>query len=196
MINIKKGAMFGLDARIALAIFGALSVISGAALYSAIQQSKVTSIIAQMDELEKSLAAFMLDTGQDLPIFSSTTSDMENLVTSSISGWNGPYTSFSPIVGSEFALSDVFGAGYTAHMQQCKEPVGNIISVSCSSCDNGTTCYNWLKLANFSNELANQLDIAIDGTAGADSGKFRINWADAGKTQTRMFYKMMPTLKQ
>jgi len=30
MLN-KKGAMFGLDARIALAIFGALSVASGAA---------------------------------------------------------------------------------------------------------------------------------------------------------------------
>ena len=40
MLNLKnkKAAMFGLDARIALAIFGALSVISGAALYSAIQQ--------------------------------------------------------------------------------------------------------------------------------------------------------------
>jgi hypothetical protein len=34
---MKKGAMFGLDARIALAIFGALSVISGASLYSEIK---------------------------------------------------------------------------------------------------------------------------------------------------------------
>ncbi len=40
---IKKAAMFGLDARIALVIFGALSVISGAALYSAIQQAKTTA---------------------------------------------------------------------------------------------------------------------------------------------------------
>ena len=40
MGSLKKGAMFGLDARIALAIFGALSVISGAALYSAIKESK------------------------------------------------------------------------------------------------------------------------------------------------------------
>lgn len=37
---MKKGAMFGLDARIALAIFGALSVISGAALYSAYKTQK------------------------------------------------------------------------------------------------------------------------------------------------------------
>tara|TARA_Y100001960_G_scaffold319101_1_gene389950 strand:- start:3597 stop:3728 length:132 start_codon:yes stop_codon:yes gene_type:complete len=39
-ILTKKAAMFGLDARIALAIFGALSVISGAVLYSAIQDAK------------------------------------------------------------------------------------------------------------------------------------------------------------
>ena len=38
---LNKGAMFGLDARIALAIFGALSVISGAALYSTIQEADV-----------------------------------------------------------------------------------------------------------------------------------------------------------
>ncbi len=42
--QLNKGAMFGLDARIALAIFGALSVISGAALYSAIKQAKVTQV--------------------------------------------------------------------------------------------------------------------------------------------------------
>ena len=46
MIKLKKGAMFGLDARISLAIFGALSVISGAALYSAIQDSKSVSQVA------------------------------------------------------------------------------------------------------------------------------------------------------
>tara|TARA_Y100001960_G_C14595815_1_gene788039 strand:- start:886 stop:1026 length:141 start_codon:yes stop_codon:yes gene_type:complete len=46
---MKKGAMFGIDARIALAIFGALSAISGAALYSAIQQSKVTVLVTELE---------------------------------------------------------------------------------------------------------------------------------------------------
>ncbi len=45
--------MFGLDARIALAIFRALSVISGAALYSAIQQSKVIAMVNQFEEIAK-----------------------------------------------------------------------------------------------------------------------------------------------
>lgn len=42
----KKSAMFGLDARIALAIFGALSVITGAALYSAINKANVIAAAA------------------------------------------------------------------------------------------------------------------------------------------------------
>ena len=52
MVN-KKGGMFGLNARIALAIFGALSVISGAALYSAIQQSKAISVLTTAKEIGK-----------------------------------------------------------------------------------------------------------------------------------------------
>ena len=60
---IKKGAMFGLDARIALAIFGALSVISGAALYSAIQTAKSESINQGLKEVEKAIEAYMVDMG-------------------------------------------------------------------------------------------------------------------------------------
>tara|TARA_Y100001960_G_C14718689_1_gene851173 strand:- start:613 stop:1212 length:600 start_codon:yes stop_codon:yes gene_type:complete len=92
---IKKGAMFGLDARIVLAIFGALSVISGAALYSAIQESKITAILTDIDELAKASEQYMLDTGSYI---SSTTGDdnlktVDLLETSGLSGWAGPYIS-------------------------------------------------------------------------------------------------------
>ena len=65
---MKKGAMFGIDARIALAIFGAISVISGAALYLAIQQSKVTVLVTELEELSKAVKAYVLDIGQDIPL--------------------------------------------------------------------------------------------------------------------------------
>tara|TARA_Y100001960_G_scaffold258811_1_gene278427 strand:+ start:1310 stop:1966 length:657 start_codon:yes stop_codon:yes gene_type:complete len=64
IMNNKKGAMFGLDARIALAIFGALSVISGAALYSAIQDSKITSMYSDIVEFEKAVESVYLDLGE------------------------------------------------------------------------------------------------------------------------------------
>ena len=74
---INKGAMFGLDARIALAIFGALSVISGAALYSAIQNSKVTAAITEMNEVGKAWEAHYLDTGEMPNRVNSSSSDTE-----------------------------------------------------------------------------------------------------------------------
>ena len=93
----KKGAMFGLDARIALAIFGALSVISGAALYSAIQDSKATAFLADMNEVGKAWEQYLLDTGQDVPIDTTNSSLRQRLtqelVTSSVTGWKGPYLS-------------------------------------------------------------------------------------------------------
>tara|TARA_Y100001960_G_scaffold333703_1_gene440401 strand:+ start:58 stop:294 length:237 start_codon:yes stop_codon:yes gene_type:complete len=63
----KKAAMFGLDARIALAIFGTLSVISGAALYSAIQDAKAMALLTEMREVTKAWEQFYLDTGAEKP---------------------------------------------------------------------------------------------------------------------------------
>jgi type II secretory pathway pseudopilin PulG len=93
MLN-KKGAMFGLDARIALAIFGALSVISGASLYSAIQESKVVALQAQFNEVEKSIEQYILDIGSAPPKTHNWV-DLSYLMDNkdSNSNWNGPYIS-------------------------------------------------------------------------------------------------------
>ena len=68
-----KGAMFGLDVRIALAIFGALSVISGAALYSAIQDAEATAVLTELEEIGKAWEAYYLDTGETLSFANNTT---------------------------------------------------------------------------------------------------------------------------
>ena len=85
--------MFGLDARIALAIFGALSVISGAALYSAIEGAKITAFHANLTEIEKALEVYYLDVG-----FYDKSSNIFNLTillenTNLDNGWNGSYMS-------------------------------------------------------------------------------------------------------
>ncbi len=96
MLN-KKAAMFGLDARIALAIFGALSVISGAALYSAIQQSKLVSLITEAQEIFKANEAYLLDTGVYItsPFNTSNLKTSDLLKDSGITGWSGPYLSYA-----------------------------------------------------------------------------------------------------
>jgi type II secretory pathway pseudopilin PulG len=94
----KKGAMFGLDARIALVIFGALSVISGAALFSAIENAKFTAAATQASEIEKAFESYYLDTGSYPTNIHSDASfnfySMKDLVTDpGVSGWKGPYIS-------------------------------------------------------------------------------------------------------
>ena len=91
---LKKGAMFGLDARIALAIFGSLSLISGAALYSAIETAKVTTLHTEIDNLEKGLDQFIYDTNKNIP--TSSSSNKFNLTylennNDSDDNWKGPY---------------------------------------------------------------------------------------------------------
>tara|TARA_Y100001960_G_scaffold294347_1_gene338110 strand:+ start:516 stop:1112 length:597 start_codon:yes stop_codon:yes gene_type:complete len=102
---LKKAAMFGLDARIALAIFGALSVISGAALYSAISNAKVTAIVYEVNELSKSVEQYYFDnfsypmSGTYLSAIRLTTNSL------SLTTWNGPYTSLSEVTATRFIKS-------------------------------------------------------------------------------------------
>tara|TARA_Y100001960_G_scaffold250277_1_gene266546 strand:+ start:14111 stop:14701 length:591 start_codon:yes stop_codon:yes gene_type:complete len=109
--NTKKAAMFGLDARIALAIFGALSVISGAALYSAITSANVTQRLTQIKEVEKAIEQYYLDTGSMLP-FSTTipTADLSAYALvekpAGVTGWNGPYVSIPKHPTGDYLLNN------------------------------------------------------------------------------------------
>lgn len=102
-INLKKAAMFGLDARIALAIFGALSVISGAALYSAIQQAQGTKLLADMQEIGKAWEQYYLDTGENLEKQKTDNLNAYSYIYKSralvenpgVTGWKGPYLSYT-----------------------------------------------------------------------------------------------------
>ena len=111
MKNLKKGAMFGLDARIALAIFGALSVISGAALYSAIANAKMTARITNFTEIEKAVEQYYLDTSLLPPV--STTNSVNDLSAyalvekpSGVTGWNGPYLPNEKYVSGDALVID------------------------------------------------------------------------------------------
>lgn len=114
---LNKGAMFGLDARIALAIFGALSVISGAALYSAIQESKVTQQLAQIKEIEKAIEQYILDTGSMVPFSASVpTADLSIAALvekpTGVTGWNGPYLSLEKGTGDYLNRQNKAGKTY------------------------------------------------------------------------------------
>tara|TARA_Y100001960_G_C14648805_1_gene814732 strand:+ start:158 stop:748 length:591 start_codon:yes stop_codon:yes gene_type:complete len=174
-MNNKKAAMFGLDARIALAIFGALSVISGAALYSAIQQSKVTGFVAASNEVFKAIESYMLDTGQDLPADDNHVRVRKflELETSSLAGWQGPYVSFKH---HSVSYSMIVYNSKNAYIEMLKSDIGGDTNSLDSSyvCASGESCYYWFVLINIEDSLAKAIDEYVDGVSGRAAGNVRL----------------------
>lgn len=174
----KKGAMFGLDARIALAIFGALSVISGAVLYSAVEEAKNISFYTQSQEIIKSLEHYYLDQQELPPKFSTAFIDIRYLIENidSSNSWNGPY-----IGCKRGATTDTYGYLY------CKG-IGNkslstyirIYNDSLGTCASGDDCSLWLFYHVGSPYIPeyratfNYLDKKYDGNSGASSGNIHL----------------------
>ena len=182
-MNTQKAAMFGLDARIALAIFGALSVISGAALYSAIQDSKVTALLTEMNEVGKAYDSYYLDTGNELGSLSiDSYLDIHKLVSSTEAGWAGPYVSYKTS-SENFSLE---------HPQYDKVRIGEMLNgnwtdntattwIGTTNCSTGTvggTCDVWIMFRDVPLDIYNALDKRVDGSLNTESGNVRmVTWS-------------------
>ena len=173
MIN-KKGAMFGLDARIALAIFGALSVISGAALYSAIQESKITQLHTNLLEIGKAWEQYMLDVGEDIPINADSYRHSSLLVDDTKPGWKGPYLSYEKTaVPHDYVLE--YPNGGPIYLFTLNDNTWSVWN-SGGVCTAGQTCYMWVapNVGAGGLDLAKQLDIKLDGSDTPNTGNVRI----------------------
>tara|TARA_Y100001960_G_C14682343_1_gene831899 strand:+ start:889 stop:1437 length:549 start_codon:yes stop_codon:yes gene_type:complete len=181
-MKFNKASMFGLDARIALAIFGALSVISGAALYSAIKEAKLTAIMVELKEFEKSVEQYMLDMGQDMPLLSAYNVDEGVLQASSASGWNGPYWG---------DLSKDYGILQIEMFTDDDNP-----SISGAiACKAGQPCYSWIQIASVNLTLADELDDKFDdGVRG--TGDIRVWYSTPTSTTGLLGVKGPQTFKK
>jgi len=194
----KRGAMFGLDARIALAIFGALSVISGAALYSTIQESKATALITEINEVGKAYESYLLDTGQDLPRQATSGTyfhhrETAKLISSSVSGWKGPYLSYEVnTLAPKFLKHSSYGSIGIASSSDKEwgdgHTPGNWHSAA-ALCSPTIQCYLWIQFSGIGTEFEKSIDDKIDNGDGAYKGNFR--WYTPSTTKTYML-KYMP----
>jgi|TARA_Y100001960_G_C14706833_1_gene844742 hypothetical protein len=182
---LKKGAMFGLDARIALAIFGALSVISGAALYSAIQESKMVAFINQVDEYGKAYYAYYLDTGVELGFADPTNNkwdvDPVALINkpSGVVGWKGPYLArevhSNGVTLVEPRYSYMFFMRATNDTWDAHD--NGLPTSTCDLVANANKpCFVWVAIENRNKMLdfATQVDKYVDGSSTPDTGKVRV----------------------
>ena len=190
----KKAAMFGLDARIALAIFGALSVISGAALYSAIQQAKVTALVTDFKEIEKAIEQYVLDTGSDIPLTTSAAHDhfardVDELFTSAVSGWNGPY------LPNKYDDSDP--DDYYRRWNNIAANSNMMIRYyegDFALCDGDAKCYYWIELNSIPVDIGKGLDLMVDGSEDRSAGSLRYNF-HSNPEKVGLYIKSIPMLK-
>ncbi|HAG53024.1 MAG TPA: hypothetical protein DCL21_04475 [Alphaproteobacteria bacterium] len=200
MLLKNKGAMFGLDARIALAIFGALSVISGAALYSAIQQAKVAAIVTELEEFAKAYQSYMIDVGQEMEFSGSTDIGLKTLelITSSKSGWKGPYIPYSTsdmVTASTHSLKiDKYESLFiikSVSDNTFGDYTGGASQTTCVG--NNTVCSIWVGVTDVGRlETAKAIDVMVDGTESANSGRLRVR--NHSTTKYAVYYEVMPSL--
>tara|TARA_Y100000590_G_C15445958_1_gene910763 strand:- start:42 stop:671 length:630 start_codon:yes stop_codon:yes gene_type:complete len=180
----KKGSMFGLDARIALAIFGALSVISGASLYFAIQESKAVSLLAQMNEVGKAWEQYYLDTGENLPKYGSDNSkkDFYELLTSNlvkdkgINNWKGPYLPYKANDSYDHVLDHSIYRYIIIRTLSYDDSWGGALGPwdINNTCLSGKNCSLDVMIDGQTDDsLANIIDLKVDSGDGASDGNFR-----------------------
>ena len=192
--QINKGAMFGLDARIALAIFGALSVISGAALYSAIKTAKSETYRQYFEEMTKASEQYYLDNGKPLPQHTdSITVYVSDLVNNreGLSTWNGPYVTGSTTGTYYINDSTVDSADPLAHtilhLYKKSDWADTTIHQTCTIGNADCAEFLGFYVSNTTAEVKLQkvfdnLDDLVDGGDGCGTGNVRcLDFAPAGQ---------------
>lgn len=152
--------MFGLDARIALAIFGILSVVAGVAAINIFGQAGTTAMVTELNNMKKAYTEFHLATGEHTTKFL----DLVNN-DSDYQGWNGPY-----IDGMVSDKSRTYG---TYSLVEGRQDVPGVPPVECTG---GGICSIWLKLTKVKDSIAKEVDKTLDAEESANAGVFRIEY--------------------
>ena len=188
--------MFGLDARIALAVFGALSVISGAALYSAIGNAKATAFLYDIKEIGKAWEQYYLDTGQDLNLYGPTGTDANSKQTSNlvvdpgVTGWKGPYLPYSVFATEPRVITyNNDDAIYWVHADTSD---WNHWTVG-GECSSPPDCYRWVTIYYLDDSyipIISKIDEMIDNGDGGSKGDFRFR--NVSTDVNYIFFKYAP----
>jgi hypothetical protein len=164
-----RGAMFGLDARIALAIFAGLATVTGATIYKVANQSRITAEAAEMRNIAKAFGNYVVDVG-------ASPNSIEDLITSTAPGWNGPYLPYvdsTPGVPNSIGVS-IMGRDVDLSLEYGPDApaVAPDLGVPCTA----NNCWGWLAYNDATMDFTRMkaLDVAIDGTQNGELGALRL----------------------
>ncbi len=166
LFNKQRGAMFGIDARLMLAIFSGLSVVTGLSMAGILTGSKATGVSKDVETITNAIASIQQDFGGPIHTISGS-SGAKNLIalfdldtayisTADQDKWLGPYIEELPI-DSGYAQNRFYGR-MTLEMKQ-KNKANN-----CSTSDY-RPCYYWLTIAKVPDAVAEKFNNQVDGTS-------------------------------
>jgi len=173
-----KGALFGLDARVALAIFGVLSIITGTALYKSFQEASVTAILAEMNNINKAFTNYLIDTGTYPKISPDANGSngglkIEELITSSMKNWDGPYISLTDNWSDTDGILEHPTYNNITAYSKADMLWSSPFSSSTKCLLTSDTCFIYICYNGITENMKKLLDIKIDGTTSAQAGNFR-----------------------
>ena len=171
----QRGAMFGLDARIALAIFAGLSVVAGTAVFGALSETESTALVTEKNNIAKGYINYVFDTG-----LHPGAGNFDALINDpgGVPRWAGPYITLNNNQHLKYGEYQLVNGGLGSGP--------NNVPAACGSAP--APCWAWLELTDVPTPVLIQVDIKMDGTGvqSPSTGTFRIG----GATSTTGYYRL------
>jgi hypothetical protein len=158
-LQSQTGAMFGLDARLAMVIFAALSVVVGFIGFSRIDTAREARLIREINAMDDALRAYQADMGT---FFSFTLKNADGLTDLEAlwnkekvklgfqPHWNGPY------LHEETRNHKIYGTWSTFYAPANREDL----------CTGQSNCYVWIRLTNIPAEVWASVNQVVDEAYG------------------------------
>jgi len=168
----QSGALFGLDARIALAIFSLISVVAGATMVLSLDTIRAKSLAAELADTGRAIEAFHADVKSDIYqvlITPSARNAFAALYDNSViseafrTRWNGPYIKFASNQNPRY--------GTMALLKRS--------AVMSAECSIESVCYLWLAYNAVKPGIATETNEILDGkTEESPNYNGRLQWTD------------------
>jgi hypothetical protein len=189
----QRGAMFGLDARIALAIFSLLAVVAGAAMVSNMAENRAKGLVAELAETAKAIDGFHKDLNDDMyavllepseaKAFQALYDDMviaeEN---NHRARWNGPYIRAASNRHPEFGEMSIQKRQAT-HTERCDVYEGGL-------------CFLWLVYSNVPTNVVAEANRLMDGAGEQNASTTgRVQWSQETDAAQILYYRLSKALR-
>lgn len=181
--------MFGLDARIALAIMAALGIVAGASMVQILKDRRVDNLLFEQERYTTAIEAMQEDIETHIHNSLTTSNDANaflaltdgTLLTAALQPqWLGPY------------VPEIYSTNHLEYGVYSLAQREVLIANTCSDAERrARQCYYWLTISLVPINTVTELNASIDGTAEATpQSEGNIQWDTITATNARVYMRL------